>query len=85
MKVKEMSFEFPEKLYKSEYKIILGDTLENLRKIEDEKFDLVITSPPYNVGKEYETKKSIESYLLDQEKVIKELIRVTSSDHCCPK
>ena len=79
MKVKEMTFEFPEKLYKSDYKIILGDTLENLHKIEDEKFDLVITSPPYNVGKEYETKKSIESYLLDQEKVIEELIRVTSS------
>ena len=79
MKVKEMTFEFPEKLYKSNYKLILGDTLENLHKIEDEKFDLVITSPPYNVGKEYETKKSIESYLLDQEKVIEELIRVTSS------
>ena len=79
MKVKEMTFEFPEKLYQSDYKIILGDTLENLHKIEDEKFDLVITSPPYNVGKEYETKKSIESYLLDQEKVIEELIRVTSS------
>jgi DNA modification methylase len=79
MKVKEMIFEFPEKLYKSDYEIILGDTLENLHKIEDERFDLVITSPPYNVGKEYETKKSIESYLVDQEKVIEELIRVTSS------
>ncbi|MCL4548970.1 MAG: site-specific DNA-methyltransferase [Bacteroidetes bacterium] len=79
MKVKEMTFEFHEKLFKSDYKVILGDTLENLHKIEDEKFDLVITSPPYNVGKEYETKKSIESYLEDQEKVIEELIRVTSS------
>jgi len=79
MKVKEMTFEFPEKPYKADYKIILGDTLENLHKIEDEKFDLVITSPPYNVGKEYETKKSIESYLLEQERVIEELIRVTSS------
>lgn len=74
MKVKEMTFEFPEKPYKSDYKVILGDTLENLHKFEDEKFDLVITSPPYNVGKEYETKKSIESYLEDQEKVIEELI-----------
>lgn len=79
MKIKEKTFEFPEKLYNSDYKIILGDTLENLHKIDDEKFDLVITSPPYNVGKEYETKRSIESYLLEQEKVIEELIRVTSS------
>ncbi|MBU1678644.1 MAG: site-specific DNA-methyltransferase [Bacteroidetes bacterium] len=80
MKIKEMTFEFPEKPYKSDYKIILGDALENLNTIEDEKFDLVITSPPYNVGKEYEIKKSIEAYLLDQEKVIEELIRVTSSN-----
>lgn len=79
MKVKDMTFEFPEKLYKADYKIILGDTLENLNKIEDDKFDLVITSPPYNVGKEYETKTSVETYLKDQEKVIEELIRVTSS------
>lgn len=79
MKVKDMTFDFPEKLYKSDYKIILGDTFENLRKIGDGKFDLIITSPPYNVGKEYETKKSIEKYLEEQEKVITELIRVTST------
>jgi DNA modification methylase len=79
MEVKDMTFEFPEKPFKADYKIILGDTLQNLNKIEDGKFDLIITSPPYNVGKEYETKTSIESYLKDQEKVIEELIRVTSS------
>lgn len=78
MKEKEMTLNFLEKPYQSEYKIILGDTYENLKNIEDEKFDLVITSPPYNVGKEYETKTSIEKYLEEQEKVIKELIRVTS-------
>lgn len=78
MKEKEMALNFLEKPYQSEYKIILGDTYENLKNIEDEKFDLVITSPPYNVGKEYETKTSIEQYLEEQEKVIKELVRVTS-------
>jgi adenine-specific DNA-methyltransferase len=79
MKVKEMKFDFPEKLYNAEYKIISGDTLKNLKKIEDEKFDLVITSPPYNVGKEYEKRKSIELYLTEQENVIEEIIRVTST------
>ncbi|HSH50875.1 MAG TPA: DNA methyltransferase, partial [Bacteroidales bacterium] len=78
MKEKAMTLNFFEKPYQSEYKIILGDTYENLKNIEDEKFDLVITSPPYNVGKEYETKTSIEKYLEEQEKVIKELVRVTS-------
>ena len=79
MKVKENIFGYPDNPYKSDYKIITGDTLTNLQKIESGKFDLIITSPPYNVGKEYETKKSIEKYLDEQEIVIKELIRVTSS------
>ncbi|GAB6283646.1 MAG: site-specific DNA-methyltransferase [Ignavibacterium sp.] len=79
MKVNDISFDFPEKHYKSEYEIILGDAFQNLKNFESGKFDLIITSPPYNVGKEYETKSSIEKYLEEQEKIIKELIRVTSS------
>lgn len=73
-----MLIKFDEKLYNADYNLVVGDTYENLTKIENEKFDLIITSPPYNVGKEYETKTSIENYLDDQEKVIKELVRVTS-------
>ncbi|MBK7649619.1 MAG: site-specific DNA-methyltransferase [Flammeovirgaceae bacterium] len=38
-----------------------------------------MTSPPYNVGKEYETKTSIENYLREQEEIIKELVRVLDS------
>jgi DNA modification methylase len=78
MKELEMKLNFLETPFQSDYNIILGDTFENLKNFEDEKFDLVITSPPYNVGKEYETKTSIEKYLEDQEKVIKEIVRVTS-------
>jgi len=64
--------------FQSEYKFISGDTLENLKNFESDKFDLIITSPPYNVGKEYEVKKSIERYLDEQNNVIKELVRVIS-------
>lgn len=64
--------------FQSEYKFISGDTLENLKKFETDKFDLIITSPPYNVGKEYEVKKSIEGYLDEQNNVIDELVRVIS-------
>ncbi len=64
--------------YTSDNKLILGDTLRNLKKINDDKFDLIITSPPYNVQKEYEVKQSIEKYLEQQEEVIKELVRVLS-------
>lgn len=60
----------------SEYKYILGDSLKVLKQFEDDKFKLIITSPPYNIGKEYETRKSIESYLDHQNEIIKELVRV---------
>ncbi len=79
MQVKEPISEFIEHIYPNSCEILLGDTLNQLKKIEDEKFDLIITSPPYNVGKEYETKTSIEKYLKLQEKVINELVRVTSN------
>jgi adenine-specific DNA-methyltransferase len=59
-------------------KFILGDSLSGLKKIDNESVDLIITSPPYNVGKEYEKKVSIEKYLKEQENVIDELIRVLS-------
>lgn len=78
MNVKEPISEFVEYMYPNISDIILGDTLNYLKKTESEKFDLIITSPPYNIGKEYETKTSIEKYLELQEKIIKELVRVTS-------
>jgi len=37
-------------------------------------FDLVVTSPPYNIGKEYETRIGLEKYLEWQERIINELI-----------
>lgn len=61
---------------KASYKYIIGDSEKELKKIEDQKFKLIITSPPYNIGKEYETKKTIEEYLVTQRKIITELIRV---------
>ncbi|MBN1926899.1 MAG: site-specific DNA-methyltransferase [Prolixibacteraceae bacterium] len=61
-----------------DYHIKNGDCLYVLRGIEDNKFDLIITSPPYNVGKSYETKTSIENYLETQEEIIIELIRTLS-------
>jgi DNA modification methylase len=60
------------------YKIQNDDCLSALKKIENEKFDLILTSPPYNVGKSYETKMSIEKYLEAQEEIILELVRTLS-------
>ena len=80
MKVKEPISEFLDYMYPNTSEIILGDTLSHLKKMDNGKFDLIITSPPYNIGKEYETKTSIEKYLELQEKVIRELVRVTSEN-----
>lgn len=55
-----------------------GDAFDFLNSIDANQVQLVITSPPYNVGKEYETKTSIEKYLETQEKIIEQLIRVTA-------
>lgn len=63
-----------------EYRIKNGDALQILKKMEDSKFDLIITSPPYNIGKSYEIKTSIEKYLQTQEEIIQELIRVLSNE-----
>ena len=38
-----------------------GDATTALHKLSDLEFDLIITSPPYNIGKEYEVKKPIAS------------------------
>lgn len=57
-------------------KYVRGDSSEELKKLESDKYKLIITSPPYNVGKEYETKVSIEMYLRTQKDIIKELVRV---------
>lgn len=47
-----------------------------MRPIQDNTFKLIVTSPPYNLGKSYEDKSCIESYLAIQERVIDECIRL---------
>jgi adenine-specific DNA-methyltransferase len=53
-----------------------GDCLELLKVIPSNSIQLIITSPPYNLGKEYEDSLHLELYLGQQKKVIKECIRV---------
>ena len=63
-----------------DYHIKNGNCLDIVKEVEDHKFDLIITSPPYNVGKSYETKTSIEAYLETQEEIIIQLIRTLSDE-----
>jgi adenine-specific DNA-methyltransferase len=68
--------------YNPSAKIVLhnGDSLKFVKTIPDETFKLIITSPPYNIGKAYEVKTTIEEYLYNQEALINELIRVLQPD-----
>lgn len=56
--------------------IYLGDCQTFLRSIDDESVDLIVSSPPYNIGKEYETKKPLENYIREQTEVLKSCVRV---------
>lgn len=56
--------------------IINQDIKEYLNTLDNNYVDLIVTSPPYNLGKNYETKITIEKYLETQKDIIKELIRV---------
>ena len=48
-----------------------GDSEHFLRDLPVEPvFDLIVTSPPYNIGKEYETRVGLEKYLQWQEQII---------------
>lgn len=53
-----------------------GDCLELLRTIPAESVQLIVTSPPYNIGKAYEKRLHLDVYLRDQSRVIEECVRV---------
>ena len=52
-----------------------GDCLDLLQSIPRGALQLVVTSPPYNLGKEYEKKLRLETYLTQQSIVITECVR----------
>jgi len=59
--------------------ILCADALETLKTIPDESIDLAVTSPPYNMGKEYETRQSLDTYLANQASVLGEVHRTLKS------
>lgn len=55
-----------------------GDCLDLLRDCPDGLFGLIVTSPPYNIGKEYEKRLRLDAYLEQQAAVIRECARCLS-------
>lgn len=58
--------------------ILHGDCLNILPEMPDGSADLIITSPPYNIGKRYEKRTGLEEYLAWQGTVIGECARLLS-------
>jgi len=57
-------------------KIVLGDAREVLKRLPSNCVHLMVTSPPYNVGKEYDEDLTLGEYLDFIEEVMREVYRV---------
>ncbi|MDR1367842.1 MAG: site-specific DNA-methyltransferase [Candidatus Accumulibacter sp.] len=66
---------FPEEYGGAQYSLVCDDALHFLKTVGKESVQLVITSPPYNIGKSYENKVPIQDYLSAQKSVIAEIVR----------
>ncbi len=56
--------------------IACQDNLAFMRPLRGGSMQLIVTSPPYNIGKSYESRTSLDVYLRSQEKVIAECVRL---------
>ncbi len=73
--------EISEKFDMDSYMVLYcGDTMDLLKQIPNESVRLVITSPPYNIGKPYEQKLNLQEYVKQQELVIRDSVRITKND-----
>lgn len=64
----------------AELMLFPGDVNDLLKTVPDESVKLIVTSPPYNIGKEYEARTSIDNYLDKQATIIEQLHRTLRAD-----
>jgi adenine-specific DNA-methyltransferase len=71
-----------ENSFRSDADIVLyhGEVDDLLASVPDKTISLIVTSPPYNLGKEYENRVAIEDYLEAQSQTITQLCRVLKDD-----
>ncbi len=58
--------------------VYTGDCLDMLKTLPDQSMQLIVTSPPYNIGKEYEKRTNLKRYIELQKEVISQCCRVLS-------
>jgi len=71
------------KIIKTGHKLIIGDCLEIMPKMPSQSIDLIITDPPFNIGKDYgvyDDKKGFDEYIEWCKKWLTECIRLLKED-----
>ena len=56
--------------------VVCSDNIPFMASLPDAMFKLIVTSPPYNLGKSYEERSGLDEYLAMQERVIGECVRL---------
>ena len=56
--------------------VVCSDNIPFMASLPDAMFKLIVTSPPYNLGKSYEERSGLDEYLAMQEPVIGECVRL---------
>jgi len=56
--------------------VACSDNLAYMRPLRDESMQLIISSPPYNIGKSYERRHELEEYVSQQSQVVSECVRL---------
>lgn len=68
----------------SEYLFLHGDSNKIIPQLNGRKFNLIVTSPPYNVGKEYEKSIDFKKYQAEQKKIASFLVdRLADNGSLC--
>lgn len=76
-KVSQVYLENVERLQRdAKSNISCEDNLRYMRRLDNESMRLIVTSPPYNIGKEYEKRKSMDHYIEEQAACIAEAVRL---------
>ncbi|NJK91887.1 MAG: site-specific DNA-methyltransferase [Blastochloris sp.] len=70
------------KVYKTwakdrDFTLYEGDCKKLIARLPDESVDLVLTSPPYCIGKKYEDKTEADDFEKDHQLILPEIVRVT--------
>lgn len=64
----------------NEVTLFHGDCLQFIKEIPDKSIQLIVTSPPYNIGKPYEKRLMLEEYVKQQRQVIEKCVRILKDE-----